>query len=90
MTKTLSDHELLSILLEDEYADRLTEEQRYAFMGFYTRSSLTEKQSAWVRGVAERLGIQTAPSENLFSKMAPEKQARQRKAAARVKLPWEK
>jgi hypothetical protein len=91
MSKPLTDAELLTKLLETELAERLTDAQREAFGRMDSQGyALTVKQAQWIRGVAERLGIQTAPSENIFSAMSPEKQARQRAAASKVKLPWEK
>lgn len=69
---------------------RLSDAQREAFQGMLDRGwPLTDKQLHWVNGVAERLGLQVAPSENLFSAMSPEKQAAQR-ARAKGILPWEK
>lgn len=50
---------------------------------------LSDKQKKWLYGVAERLGLQVAPSENLFSSLSPKERARQREAAKKVKLPWE-
>lgn len=53
--------------------------------------TLSDAQRKWLYGVAERLGVVgAAPSENIFSGMSPEKQARQREAAKKVVLPWEK
>lgn len=91
MSRSLNAVELLDVLLT-EHRDRLTDAQLQAFEGMRAGVHgrfLTPNQSNWVFGVAERLGVQVAPSENLFSAMDPEKQARQRAAASRVKLPWE-
>lgn len=91
MSNLFSDEELLDALLHDPYFDRLDAKQLKAFSGMKARGrSLSELQRHWVRGVAERFGIQVAPSENIFSAMDPEKQARQREAAKRIRLPWEK
>lgn len=51
--------------------------------------TLSDKQRKWLYGVAERLGVATAPSENLFSQLSPARQAEQRARAAKVRLPWE-
>ena len=87
----MTDAELLIALLA---LDRLTDGEREAFVGMQRvverQHTLTSKQLAWIRGAAERYGIQTAPSENIFSAMSPARQAEQRKAAEGVKLPWEK
>lgn len=89
--KPLTDEELLERLLTSEYIERLPKNAQTAFMDWEGRSRpLTEPMRKWIRGVAERLGIQTAPSENIFSAMDPEKQARQRAAALKIRLPWEK
>lgn len=76
----LSEHqEQLSVRERETFEDMLG--QRWAF---------SPRQAQWIHSAAERLGLETAPSANLFSNMDPEKQERQRAAAAKVKLPWEK
>lgn len=91
MGKPLSDAELLELLTAEPYAEQQAPAQVKAFERMASQGyPLTKKQLAWVRGVAERHGLQVAPSENIFSNMDPEKQARQRAAASKVKLPWEK
>ena len=89
MSKPYTDAELLERLLT-EHRDKLTDNQLEAFEGMQDQGyPVTVKQAAWFRGVAERLGIQVAPSENLFSNMDPDKRARQLEAAKKVRLPWE-
>jgi hypothetical protein len=93
------DFRLLCDLL-DNRAEQLEEHSKTAFEAFTEwrekkaanpRFTLTPKQSAWLYGVAERLGaVGAAPAENIFSRLSPERQAEQRERAARVKLPWEK
>ena len=93
MSRPLELQEILELLLSREYRDKLTDEQAIAFEGMLSGGSgrfLTPNQTAWIRGVADRLGIQTSPSENLWSALSPEERRRQRAAAAKVKLPWEK
>lgn len=80
---------LLTTLLT-EHQERLSENEREAFEDMLNWRTLTSRQTQWILGTAERLEVVTAPSTNLFSRMDPEKQARQRAAAAKVKLPWEK
>lgn len=53
----MSDHELLSLMLGLPHALRLSKREQRGFVGMFPRSVLTEKQSAWVRGVAARLKI---------------------------------
>jgi hypothetical protein len=83
---------LARVLVLDEAQECLTPEARRAFRQWQDeeRTSLSPKQEHWLRGVAERLGIEAAPSENLFSQLSPKRQAEQRKAAERVVLPWER
>ncbi len=81
----------LLVTMLTEHQDQLSGRETYAFEDMIAnRWTLTPRQTQWIHAVAERLGIETAPSANLFSQMDPEKQARQRAAAAKVKLPWEK
>lgn len=76
--------------LLDKHADSISGAALAAFSEWkLADTTLSDKQKKWLYGVAERLGIATAPSENLFSSLSPERQAEQRRAAARVKLPWE-
>lgn len=89
---TKEERKICDELLDERY-EELTEQAQVAFEEWRRRAerTLTEPQRKWLFGVAERLGVVTAaPSENLFSGMSPEKQAAQRKAAERIKLPWEK
>jgi hypothetical protein len=85
------------MLDETEWREKLSDAQLEAFEQIRARASkasvfvLTEKQSKWVLGVSARIGLIGAePSENLFSRLTPERQAEQRARAAKVKLPWEK
>jgi hypothetical protein len=51
---------------------------------------LAPKQRAWAKRVALRIGTRAEESSNLFSSLPPDEQRRQREAAAKVKLPWER
>jgi hypothetical protein len=89
----MTDPELLDLILE-EHGDDLDPTASEAFIewqkqGLGKRRPFSEKQSAWLHGVALKLGIDGGAA-NIFSKMPKEKQERQRAAAARVVLPWEK
>jgi hypothetical protein len=90
---------LLAVLARDDQTECLTGAARKAFTQWRDEGRgegaghgypFTDAQLNWLRGVAERLGIATAPSENLFSNLSPERQAEQRRAASKVRLPWEK
>jgi len=90
MARQLSDHEILDVIL-DKHAEHITSAALEAFTEWYhSARDLTDKQKKWLYGVADRLGIQVAPSENIFSSLPPAEQRRQRERAAAVKLPWEK
>ncbi len=85
------DRRLLALCLEQRFEERVPEATRTAFARMLDEGHpLTPKQRAWVHGVAERLGEHVAPSENLFSQLSSKRQEEQRKAAAKVRLPWEK
>ena len=94
----IPERKLLDQMLDEtEWRDKLCDTQIEAFENIRERASrasvfmLTEKQSKWVLGVAARIGlIGSEPGENLFSALTPERQAKQRARAAKVKLPWEK
>lgn len=91
--------QVLTILLDEpEWSEKLTDQQREAFEDMRSKvpvrgprtGRLSEKQARWVMNVAAAVGlIGAAPAENVFSALSPERQAEQRRAAARVKLPWE-
>lgn len=84
----LTDEELLARLLEEP--ERLSEREVEVFASMSEFSgALSEKQRRWIRSVAERLGIQAAPSENTFSELPPEAQ-RQHRLQVRTRLPWER
>jgi hypothetical protein len=86
---TRAEREICSEIL-DKHADSISGAALAAFSEWkLTGTTLSDKQRKWLYGVAERLGIATAPSENIFSSLSPERQVEQRRAAARVKLPWE-
>lgn len=87
----MKDEQVLAEVL-DEHGEKLSEETREAFEDWRSkRRFLTPKMKAWLMREAERFGVVgAAPAENVFSAMSPEKQARQREAAKRVRLPWEK
>lgn len=90
MARQLSDRELLVVIL-DEHDAKLTGAALHAFTEWRdSERTLTDKQKKWLYGVADRLGVQVAPSENIFSSLPPAEQRRQRERAAAVKLPWEK
>lgn len=91
----MDDHEILQRLLDgvDEKGDTfdLPPKTREAFRSMQTRATLTERQARWVREVAAARGLIGDPgAANLFSGMPADKQARQRAAAAKVRLPWER
>ncbi len=75
-------------LLCTQYAEDLTEKQRDAFTSMRGHD-LTDKQEDWIYGVAEKLGICTAPSRNEFSRMSEKKRA-EHAALVKTKLPWER
>lgn len=77
--------------LLDKHADSISGAALAAFSEWkLADTTLSDKQRKWLYGVAERCGVATAPSENLFSSLSPERQAEQRARAERVKLPWER
>lgn len=87
--------DLLSALCSEQHASDL--EERFgrntltAFQEMLARGrELTEKQATWVQDIGEKMGLVTAPGANLFSRLSPKEQERQRRAAAVVKLPWER
>jgi len=74
----------------DELEQRFGRNTREVFEEMHQRGrELTDKQESWVMDVAEKMGILTAPGANLFSKLSPKEQARQRSRAKGI-LPWEK
>lgn len=86
---------LLFALCSTEHADDLEErfgsQTRQAFESMLSRGhELTPKQATWVQDIGEKMGLVTAPGANLFSRLSPKEQERQRKAAQAVKLPWER
>jgi len=85
--------DVLSILVTshgDELAQRFGRRTMEAFKEMHERRrELTDKQETWVMDVGEKMGIITAPGANLFSRLSPKEQARQRAQAKRI-LPWEK
>lgn len=89
----MSPLQVLAILVTshgDELETRFGRNTRAAFEEMHERGrELTEKQETWVMDVGEKMGIITAPGANLFSRLSPEEQARQRARAKRI-LPWEK
>jgi hypothetical protein len=93
MMKTLTDRELLEKMLSDEFFEDLVKQEQRAFAGMLDRlrneRELSTKQADWVHSTAERLGIQTAPAKNLFSRMQP-MQRKEHEEQVRTQLPWEK
>ena len=96
MSRPLTDRELLDEILQNHHR-RLGEKARVAFgewqesgLGLPGQRRLSPKQATWLRNVAESLGVQVAPSENIFSALSPARQAEMKAAAAKVRLPWEK
>lgn len=86
----MTDAELLELITSYKYSERLSEAQREAFGEMLDRGDpLSKAQRRWLYGVAERLGIQIAPAENIFSEMPPAKRA-EHSALATTKLPWER
>ena len=74
----------------EDLESRFGRKTREAFEEMHDRGrELTDKQETWVMDVAEKMGVVTAPGANLFSKLSPKEQARQR-AQAKGILPWEK
>lgn len=93
MSNLLTDLQLLERLCEEPYLSKLGQKAAEAFPKWLAEGrTLTPGMRRWLRGVGERMGLQVAPSENLFSQLTPEEQERQRKRAAEFapKLPWEK
>jgi hypothetical protein len=93
MDKQLTDEELLdAIVAAKEKLEALSSKEAAAFEDMNERvasgAPLSKKQRAWIQGVAERLGIQVAPAQNLFSEMEPDKR-QENLAYVRTKLPWE-
>lgn len=85
---------LLSALCSEQHADDLEErfgsQTRVAFESMLARGrDLTDKQATWVQDIGEKMGIVTALGANLFSRLSPKEQERQR-AKAKGILPWEK
>lgn len=96
MPKTLSDRELLDELV-DNHNKRLGERAREAFtrwqsdgLGLPGQRRFSPPQLKWLRNVGETLGVQGAPSENIFSALSPERQAEMKANAAKVVFPWER
>jgi hypothetical protein len=93
VSKQLTDVQLLERLCREPYLSKLGQKASDAFPKWLEEGrELSPKMRKWIRGTAESLGLQTAPSENLFSQLSPEEQERQRKRAAEFgpRLPWEK
>lgn len=84
-----TDEELLVSMLDDKHADALSDKERGVFASMRAGATLSAKQRNWVRSVAERLGIQVAPSRNEFSALPKEKKQEHLKRV-RTQLPWEK
>lgn len=90
VTRPRSDQELIELVISEQYQERITGKTFEAFTEWaLTERPLSDKQKAWLYGVAERLGLMVAPGENLFSKLSPFEQRRQREKAKAI-LPWEK
>lgn len=87
--KAMTDAQLLAVIL-DEHSEHITGAALDAFTEWHERPrTLSDKQKKWLYGVADRLGVQVAPSENIFSALPEAEQHRQRERAKAVKLPWE-
>lgn len=84
-----TDEELLQRMLDDKYVDLLSDKEREVFASMRAGAMLSPKQRNWVRSVAERLGIQVAPSRNEFSAM-PEAKKKENLKHVRTLLPWER
>ena len=89
MNRPYTDEELLSRMLDEKYADALSDREREVFASMRAGSTLSAPQRNWVRSVAERLGIQVAPSRNVFSAM-PEAKKKENLKHVRTQLPWER
>jgi hypothetical protein len=90
VAQLLTDKQLLEHLTEEPWFSRLGEKQQEIFVEWQASGKLlTDKMREWIRDAADRVGLQVAPSKNLFSAMSPEKQRAERERAKRVKLPWE-
>jgi len=86
--RDVQDRDLLEVMLKEHEA-RLTPEQCEAFESMLTQKwPLSQKQSDWVRTTARRLGALVPETENLFSGMTPEQQAKHRSKVV-TQLPWE-
>lgn len=94
----MTDGELLEELLfgtKDGQPYDMTPAAREAFTrwhaeGLVARDLLTPKQLGWLHSIGERHGLVGPAAANLFSGLSPKERERQRAAAAKVKLPWEK
>lgn len=90
--RELDDGQLLETVLRPEHDERRTRRETEALSDIAERFAdgwpLTDKQRAWIRDVAERLGIQVAPARNVFSSMSRREQEEHR-AQVRTQLPWE-
>ncbi len=84
-----TDEELLARMLDDKYADALSDKERAVFASMRAGAQLWPKQRNWVRSVAERLGIQVAPSRNEFSAL-PAAKKKENLKRVRTQLPWER
>jgi hypothetical protein len=91
MAKLFSDEELLVKLLF-EHTEALSEKECSVFKSMHAqleRRTLSNRQRYWIQYVADRLGLQTAPSRNAFSELSKAQQREHQERAANVKLPWE-
>lgn len=85
---------VLSALVSEQHADDVAERfgsnTLAVFQEMHARGrELSDKQATWVMDIGEKMGLVTAPGANLFSRLSPKEQERQRQKAAKI-LPWEK
>jgi hypothetical protein len=88
------DEIILAVLERDERNEAeggptLSDLEREAFPGMRGRRCLTDKQKAWFRDAAARLGVEL-PAENLFSSLSEKEKKEHARRAKSVELPWEK
>ncbi len=67
----------------------LSDLEREAFPSMRGQRRLSDKQRAWLRDAAGRLGVEL-PAENLFSSLSDKEKKEHARRAQSVELPWEK
>jgi hypothetical protein len=91
----VTDDEIITAVLERDEENEaaggptLTEDEREAFPSMRGRRSLSDKQRAWLRDAAVKIGLEL-PAENLFSSLSEKEKKEHARRAKSVELPWEK